>query len=437
MLIEMSYGEGLSFADLSIQKRERFMSFPVFKGFPDLDELLSWAARRPLQMPIPSDLHIHTPYSFSAFTDVHEAVSLAREQGVFVLGISDFNTTRGYEEFTEECQKAGIFPVYCIETIALSVDAQESGRRWNDPSNPGRIYFCGKGLRYPVQVSQHARDTLTRIARALEERIRQMIDRMNRHLGSTVPSIRLDYDHIRDTYTLGTVRERHVAKALSSAIVKAFPGARERAAVLDALYGGQSQVDLTDDVALQNELRSNLLKAGKPAFVEERPEAYVSLEEAKSLILDMGGIPCYPVLADGTKSELTEVERDPEFLCDEILERGIHCAEFIPIRTDIDLLRDYVSVFRRRGVILTAGTEHNTPRMEPMVPMCRGGVELDGELKKTFWKGACVVAAHQYLTSIGRAGYVDTLGKRTDEETAQLESIGEAVIAYYLASPSV
>ena len=410
------------------------MSSSVLRGLPDLDKLLSWAARRPPQKPVPSNLHIHTPYSFSAFTDVHEAVSLARDQGVFVLGISDFNTTKGYEDFTKECQEAGVFPLYCMETIALSVDAQRSGTRWNDPSNPGRIYFCGKGLRYPIQFSQRAQDTLLQIGRALEERVRQMIDRVNRHLERTLPSIQLDYDRIRDTYTFGTVRERHVAKALSSAIAEAFSDASEKAEALEALYGEESQVDVTDDVALQNELRSNLLKAGKVAFVEESPEAYVSLEEAKSLMLDMGGIPCYPVLADGTRGELTEIEQDPEFLRDELLRRGIHCAEFIPDRNDINLIRDYVSAFKGKSIILTAGTEHNTPRMEPMVPACRGGIELDETLKEAFWKGACVVAAHQYLTSMGRAGYVDDLGERTEEETAQLEFIGDAVIAYYLAN---
>jgi len=75
--------------------------------------------------------------------------------------------------------------------------------------------------------------------------------------------------------------------------------------------------------------------------------------------------------------------------------------------------------------------------MEPMVPGCRGGVELDEVLKRAFWQGACVVAAHQYLTSMGRNGYVDTLGKRTEEKIERLESIGEAVIDYYLANSSI
>ena len=88
------------------------MSSSIFEHFPQPDELLNWASQHTIQTPILSNLHIHTPYSFSAFADIHEAVNLAREQGIRVLGISDFNTTTGYDEFTQECGKGGIFPVY-------------------------------------------------------------------------------------------------------------------------------------------------------------------------------------------------------------------------------------------------------------------------------------------------------------------------------------
>ena len=87
-------------------------------------------------------------------------------------------------------------------------------------------------------------------------------------------------------------------------------------------------------------------------------------------------------------------------------------------------------------MIFTVGTEHNTPKMEAMIPRCRNGVDLDESLRKIFWQGACVVAAHQYLTSKGKAGYVDTLGNRTGNDITLLESTGEAIIKYYLGNLS-
>ena len=377
---------------------------------------------------IPSNLHIHTPYSFSAFTDISEAVRLAREQGVLILGISDFNTTEGYRQFTEECSRYIVFPAYGMEVMALSLEDQKSGRRWNDPNNPGRIYFCGKGFQYPLVCSQRTVNKLEHIMEFLDNQIRQMIDKLNDHLSKTLPDINLSYNHIK--VAGGTIRERHIAKALQQALSKLdLP---ERAAALKALYGKESQIDINDGILLQEELRSNLLKAGKVAFVEEKRKAYLSLDEARSVMLDMGGIPCYPVLLDGTKGDLTEFEKDPESLCNELICKGIYCAEFIPTRNDISLLRDYVSVFNSKGLIVTAGTEHNTPKMEPMEPRCRGGVEFDEMLKETFWKGACVVAAHQYLVKNGRSGYVDSSGNRTDNDINELAKIGKSVIAHYL-----
>lgn len=407
------------------------MSSSVFNNFPEIDEIVNWNKNKS-NIPIFSNLHIHSPYSFSAFENIHEAVSLAHQQNVFVLGISDFNTTEGYDEFTVECQKIGIFPLYNMETIALSVEDQDAGKRWNDPSNPGAIYFCGKGLKYPPNYGDNVQKTLSKIAQLSDLRIQQMLEKLNKHLDGTLPGIKLDYENIRDTMSKGSVRERHLAKALQKTIENSFPNVDERKKALKSLYGSESKVDVNDQVAMQDELRSNLLKAGKIAFVEESPEAYLSFEKARSLILEMGGIPCYPVLADRSKGELTEIERDPHSLSDELIKRGIHCVEFIPARNDIELLRDYMAVFSEKGMIMTVGTEHNTARMESMIPACRGRVDLGEALRKIFWQGACVVAAHQYLTSKGKSGYVDALGNRTDKTIEYLESIGVAIIKYYL-----
>lgn len=203
-----------------------------------------------------------------------------------------------------------------------------------------------------------------------------MIAKLNDHLKKVLPEIQLDYSYILENMTNGTVRERHLAKALQKALMEKFPDPDDRSEALKKIYGKDSQIDVSNEVLLQDELRSNLLKAGKVAFVEESPEAYLGMDSAKALMLDMGGIPCYPVLLNGTKGDPTEAESDPESLCDLLIKKGIHCSEFIPTRNDINLLRKYVSVFKRKGIVLTAGTEHNTPMMEPIYPRCKGNTQL-------------------------------------------------------------
>jgi len=383
-----------------------------------------------------TNLHIHTPYSFSAFSSVEQAVQLAKKEGVTALGISDFDTIDGYPEFAQACKAASVHPCFGIETMALSVEDQERGRRWNDPGNPGRIYFCAKGLTFPSNLSQSVRNRLRQKHEAMQAQIREMVSRVNHHLDAVGlaeyqgKSLRLDYELIRSTMTEGTVREHHLVKSLQKRIAEVETSPDEREELLRGLYGGtESKVDVSDSVALQDELRANLLKAGKPAFVPEDTLGYLSFEAARDLIVDMGGIPCYPILADGTKGEPTEIEADPDRLAEELLERKVYCVEFIPARNDIDVLRSYVRALHARGVPALCGTEHNTPALEPMAPACKGGVPFDEEMKDIFWEGACVIAGHQRMKSLGQDGFIgsskpDTLAARV----TRFREIGEREI---------
>ena len=86
------------------------------------------------------------------------------------------------------------------------------------------------------------------------------------------------------------------------------------------------------------------------------------------------------------------------------------CAEFIPVRNTPDVLARYVRAMRAAGLFVTAGTEHNTLDLLPLAPTCLGGAPIPDDIQDIFWEGACVVAAHQYLTLNGRPGFVDDRG---------------------------
>ena len=93
--------------------------------------------------------HLHTPYSFSAFRDIDDALDRAATEEVKVVGINDFYTTKGYEEWAEGCRKRNLYPLFGIEFISLNEADQKAGLRVNDPANPGRTYLTGKGCPIP------------------------------------------------------------------------------------------------------------------------------------------------------------------------------------------------------------------------------------------------------------------------------------------------
>ena len=98
--------------------------------------------------------HLHSPYSFSAFSSIDQALDMALAEGVKVVGINDFYTTAGYDAWAEGCKARGLFPLFNIELISLNEADQKAGRRVNDPGNPGRTYISGKGLRQPFRLDE-------------------------------------------------------------------------------------------------------------------------------------------------------------------------------------------------------------------------------------------------------------------------------------------
>ncbi len=56
--------------------------------------------------------HIHLPPNFSAFDSVEQAVALAADQQIGVLGVSNYYDYDVYGEFVERARGRGIFPTF-------------------------------------------------------------------------------------------------------------------------------------------------------------------------------------------------------------------------------------------------------------------------------------------------------------------------------------
>lgn len=403
--------------------------------FPGRDELLQWHAGAGTGDVPAVNAHLHSPYSFSAFEDMNQMFRLAVRENIKVLGINDFFVTDGYPSFYTHSLKHRIFPLFNIEFIGLLKEEQDRDIRVNDPNNPGRTYFCGKGLRYPFETTERIRCKLDNLKHESQLHIKEMIDRVNDLLSGVESGLSLKYSEIKRMFARELVRERHVARAIRELIFKRFSTEEERKGAFSNLFGGPAPEHLgSGDAPLEIEIRSRLLKAGGLAYVPEDEEAFLPVDEVIRIILKCGGIPCYPVLLDNAEGRYTEYESDMHILMNELRARKVPCIELIPGRNDLDLLRDFVMFFRKNGFVITFGTEHNTPELIPLKVSARNNRELDDELNLISWEGSCVIAAHQYLHAKDQEGYIDETGTAKSDRMEEFVILGKAVINYFLQS---
>ena len=314
---------------------------------------------------MPINAHIHLPPNYSAFASVDQAVTLAAEQGITVLGASNYYDWSVYSEFAQKAAAKGIFALFGLEIICLVPELQAAGIKINDPGNPGKFYLCGKGITQFSPLSPDAEALLSVIRQNDSERMAALVEKLAGLLEVSLTAegiiAAIAQRHGCDPATV-YLQERHVAQA----------------------FAEQTGTD-------PNAIRSQYMKAGKPGYVEE---TFVGFDHAYRLILALGGIPCYPTLADGT-SPLCTFEEPIESLIAELKARQIYAAEVIPTRNTPEVLTHYVTAMREAGLIVTAGTEHNTPALEPLAPTCLGGTPIPAALESIFTEGACVIAAHQ------------------------------------------
>ncbi len=329
---------------------------------------------------------------------------MAKDENIKVIGINDFYTVAGYSDWSEGCQKLGLLPLFNIEVIGLNAEDQAAGIKVNDPSNPGRTYMSGKGLitsELPTEVTEW-------LEKAIVDNNRQsevMTGLLNRLLKKIGAPFTLDFPHILSLLSRGQVRERHLALALRLDIEQHFHDEKERLDFYLTLTG--KKPSSTDNASLENILRSSLMKAGGPAFIPEDPASFASLETIRQLLLKAGGIPTYPFLGDALNGQCTDFEKELPKTMQLLKQRGIYSVEFITTRNSIEYLEKAASELWENDFLVTFGTEHNTPVMEPLEPMAMGGKKLTPVLQMINVKSVCILLAHQFLTEKTGEGWLD------------------------------
>jgi hypothetical protein len=262
----------------------------------------------------------------------------------------------------------------------------------------------------------------------------QMVEKLNSFLKAENINLEFDAVEVQKKLAKNLFRERHIAQAIRMAVYEKFNSDSERESFLNQIFSGKGvKSALSNIAALENEIRNNLLKTGGAAFVPEDPKAFLSFEEVRDLIIDAGGIPCYPVLLDDPNGNFTDFEENKEKFLQSLINKNVYSIELIPGRNDAKILKEFVTFFDDNNFVVTFGTEHNTPKLDPMKISCRNGVKLDDKLRQINFEGAAVIAAHQYLIAQGKEGYLSGSVAKTDQRK-NFVALGKSVIEHFFNS---
>jgi hypothetical protein len=358
--------------------------------------------------------HLHVPPNFSAFTTVEDVAEIAAQEGVSVIGTSNFHDFGVYDRFDAAARRHGLAALFGLEFISVLEEEQRRGVKINDPANPGRAYICGKGIPAPTAPSPASRAFIDAAKASNEARTTHMVELMAETFAEAGLEAGVSYASIVEAVAARAqvpaewvvLQERHVALGFQAALFERLPAER-RGDLLTRLYGRAPTAAVNDSVATQGELRARLMKAGCRCFVEETPIAF---REGLRFVLGLEAIPVYPTLADGVLP-ICGFEDPVSALIERLGGYDIHGAELIPVRNRPEVVDAYVTAFRAAGIFVLVGTEHNTQERIPVTPTCLGGVPLSEEVQRITWEGTRIVAAHQHQRQKGEAGYVDGAGR--------------------------
>jgi hypothetical protein len=327
-----------------------------------LQQLLAQAPNTPMQAA--ANMHCHTFYSFNAYGYSPTGLAwLARARGWPLMGLIDFDVLDGVDEFLQACDAASIRGSCGIETRVYFPEF--ATRETNSPGEPGIMYHIGLGFTSSTPPASVAPILADMRARARQRNLGVMA-RVNAHLDP----VQIDYD--ADVLPLtpgGNATERHMIVAYLRAAERQFQGA----ALLDfwsdrlGLARSGAETLLTDLPALQNTVRSKLMKKGGIGYVQPSFASFPDLHTVNELIIGCGALPCHGFL-DGTPNG----EQAMEELLNTLIANGVAIANVVPDRNwnlknpdekalKLQKLYDYVQMCRDLDLPLNVGTEMNSP----------------------------------------------------------------------------
>ena len=358
----------------------------------------------------PVNMHMHTHFSFNALGLSPSAlVKEAVARGLYAAAICDFDVLEGLEEFYAAGDEAGFRVAAGLETRVFF--PEYAGDEINSPGEPGVYYFMGMGFGRVPDADSPAGKSLAQLRRRASQRNQALVERINQ----AYPEMAVDYtSDVLPLTPSGNATERHIVRAY---ILKVRAAAKddpefERTSWGKALGLPQDKLAavLRDEVALQNTIRSKLMKAGGVGYVQPDYATFPPLETVIAMILDAGAIPMATWL-DGLNSG----ERDMATQLECLRAKGVAALNIVPDRSwnildpekrrvKVERLYDVVSVANRMQLPINVGTELNSFG-QPFVD------DFESEALRPLWpdfmRGANIMIAQARLARFAGVSYCD------------------------------
>jgi hypothetical protein len=345
---------------LSVQDLEAQLgSFAPESRQQALAALLEGAGERPPCGEV-ANMHCHSFFSFNAYGYSPSALAwVARQRGIPLMGIVDFDVLDGVEEFLSACQQAGVRASAAMETRAYIPEFGD--REINSPGEPGVYYYMGIGFTRSAAPADVAAILAGLRARA-EQRNRAMVARINAYLDE----VQVDYE--RDVLTrtpAGNATERHMLAAYTQAAAEKFADPSAFWAEKLKMSLEQVTAQLKDMPTFQNTVRSKLMKRGGVGYVQPEAGSFPTIEEVNQLTVACGGLPCITWL-DGYSAGEQAMEELMELLISKggvalniIPDRNWNIADPETRRKKVANLYQVVELAKKLDIPINVGTEMN------------------------------------------------------------------------------
>jgi hypothetical protein len=309
-----------------------------------------------------ANMHCHTFFSFNAYG--HSPTSLvwlARQHRIGLMGIVDFDTLDGADEFLAASERAGIRSSVGVETRTFIPEFADY--EINSVGEPGVYYHMGIGFT-TKHIPSEAASTLAKMRRAIVERNVGIVARLNDYLAPLYVDYEVDVLPLTPS---GNATERHIIAAFMR---KADPCGDDKAGFWAERLGlsFEEAYDLVQQPAkLQNVARVRLLKRGGIAYSPPNQNSFPGADQFHEFVVASGAIPCATWL-DGTSPG----EQKTETLLHLLVSKGVAALNLIPDRNwnvadpalqeiKIHNLYDVVALAQKLDLPLIVGTEMNSP----------------------------------------------------------------------------